>query len=103
MTADPAAMLKPLPGSPGEYQLSGSVDFTSVPGLLQQGYDWLGNDSRIQVHLSGVTHCNSAAIGLLLEWLRQARARKTVLHFREIPAPLLEIARASELQDLLNT
>ena len=90
------------PGSrPGEYQLSGSLDFMSVPGLLRQGYQWLDSASPIQLDLSGVTHCNSAALGLLLEWMRQAAARKTSLFLRNIPAPLLEIARVSEIQDLL--
>jgi phospholipid transport system transporter-binding protein len=94
-------MLKPVPDKPGDYQLAGSLDFASVAVLLKQGYDWLGSGSRVEVSLAGVTHCNSAAIGLLLEWLRQARSRKTTLRFRDIPAPLVEIARASEVQDLL--
>lgn len=93
-----AALLQP--GKPGEYQLSGSLDFASVPVLLRQGYDWLAGGS-VRLDLSAVTHCNSAALGLLLEWLRQAKARKTGLLLRKIPAPLLEIARVSELQDFL--
>jgi phospholipid transport system transporter-binding protein len=97
-----SAVLKPV-GKSGDYELSGNVDFASVPALLKQGYEWLGSGSQVQISLSGVTHCNSAAIGLLLEWLRQARLRKTALRFREIPASLLEIARASEVQDLLST
>jgi phospholipid transport system transporter-binding protein len=102
MTTDPSAVLKPG-AKTGDYELSGSLDFASVPALLKQGYDWLGSASQVRIDLSGVTHCNSAAIGLLLEWLRQARLRKTALRFHEIPAPLLEIARASEVQDLLIT
>jgi phospholipid transport system transporter-binding protein len=97
------AVLKPAAGGQAQYELSGSVDFATVPGLLRQGYDWLGDNSRIRVNLSGVTHCNSAALGLLLEWLRQARLRKTTLHFNAVPQALLEIARASEVQDLLST
>jgi phospholipid transport system transporter-binding protein len=96
-----SVMLKPG-DKPGNYQVSGSLDFASVPPLLQQGYDWLGSNAQVQVDLSGVTHCNSAAIGLLLEWLQQARARKITLRFRNIPAALLEIARVSEVQELLN-
>jgi phospholipid transport system transporter-binding protein len=102
MSAGPA-VLKPATGGQAQYELSGSVDFATVPGLLRQGYDWLGDNSRIRVNLSGVTHCNSAALGLLLEWLRQARLRKTTLHFNAVPQALLEIARASEVQDLLST
>jgi phospholipid transport system transporter-binding protein len=94
------AMLQPG-NKPGTYSLSGSLDFVSVSPLLQQGYDWLGNGAEVQVDLSGVGHCNSAAIGLLLEWLRQARLRKTGIRFRNIPAALLEIARVSDIQDLL--
>jgi phospholipid transport system transporter-binding protein len=92
-------MLKPA--GPGDYQLSGSLDFISVPGLLRQGYDWLDGGSRVQLDLSGVTRCNSAALGLLLEWRRQAAARKTALLLRNIPRSLLEIARVSELESFL--
>ena len=96
---DSAAMLKQA-GS-GHYQLSGSLDFVSVPDLLRQGYGWLDGGSHVQLDLSGVTHCNSAALGLLLEWRRQAAARKTTLLLHNIPAPLLEIARVSELESFL--
>jgi phospholipid transport system transporter-binding protein len=96
------AMLKPG-DKPGNYSLTGSLDFASVSPLLQQGYDWLGNGAQVQVDLSGVSHCNSAAIGLLLEWLRQARLRKTGIRFRNIPTALLEIARVSDVQDLLSS
>ncbi|HEX5056075.1 MAG TPA: STAS domain-containing protein [Gammaproteobacteria bacterium] len=96
---DSAATLKPT--GAGDYQLSGCLDFISVPRLLRQGHDWLGNGSRVQLDLSGVTRCNSAALGLLLEWRRQAAARKTGLLLRNIPPPLLEIARVSELESFL--
>lgn len=88
------------PGEPGEYRLSGSLDFASVPALLRRGYDWLSG-SEVRLDLAGVSHCNSAALGLLLEWRRQAGARKTNLLLRNIPAALLEIARVSEVQDFL--
>jgi phospholipid transport system transporter-binding protein len=94
------AMLKPG-DKPDNYSLTGCLDFASVSPLLQQGYDWLGSGAQVQVDLSGVSHCNSAAIGLLLEWLRQARLRKTGIRFRNIPKALLEIARVSDIQDLL--
>lgn len=93
------ALLKPG-GKPGEYRLSGSLDFASVPVLLRQGYDWLGG-GQMRIDLSAVSHCNSAALGLLLEWQRQARTRNASLLFHNIPAGLLEIARVCEVQDLL--
>jgi phospholipid transport system transporter-binding protein len=99
MSADSTATLQPA--GKGEYRLTGSLDFVSVPVLLRRGYDWLAGGSEVRVDLSGVAHCNSAALGLLLEWRRQARARKTSLLFRNIPASLLEIARVSEMQDFL--
>lgn len=100
MSAD-GAQLAPG-GEPGEYRLSGSLDFTSVCVLLKGGYDWLAGD-RVRLDLSGVSHCNSAALGLLLEWRRQAHIRKTGLLFSNIPSALLEIARVSELQNLLTS
>jgi phospholipid transport system transporter-binding protein len=94
-------MLSPTPGQPGDYRLSGALDFVSVPALLRQPPDWLAGP-QVRVDLSGVTGCNSAAVGLLLEWLRRGAARNSELRFVNIPLSLLEIARVSDVQRLLN-
>ncbi|HEY3486470.1 MAG TPA: STAS domain-containing protein [Gammaproteobacteria bacterium] len=96
-----AATLDPVSGKASNYRLTGSLNFNTVPKLLQQGYDWLGENARVQIDLSAVTHAGSAGIGLLLEWLRQAQLRKTTIRFSNIPPALLEIARISDVADWL--
>lgn len=51
--------------------------------------------------LSRVDECDSAAVAVLLEWLRRASARGCALAYRNVPARLLQLARISELETIL--
>ena len=44
---------------------------------------------------------DSSAVALLLEWLRQAKARGTTLAFVNLPASLLALARLYGVSDLI--
>ena len=55
----------------------------------------------ISVDLSEVVHADSSGLALLLEWQRVARRQKFSISFRNLPEQLMQIARVSELQDIL--
>jgi phospholipid transport system transporter-binding protein len=99
-TVQSTAVLKPGQ-KPGDFILSGVLDFDTVPVLLQQGFEWL-QPGRICVDLAQVEHGNSAGIGLLLEWLRQARLRNTAIRYQNIPASLQAVARICGVDDWLS-
>lgn len=82
----------------GRFAVNGRLDFQTVPGLLAESESRFG-DGPITVDLAGVEHGNSAALALLLEWMRRRGDR---LRLENLPPGLLAIARASDLEPFLS-
>lgn len=82
-----------------QYQLSGTVDFSTVPNLMRQASSIIAastssDNKPISIDLSRVDGCNSAALALMLEIVKSAQQKKVELHFKNLPAALLTIAKA---------
>lgn len=101
MPADNASELTLESDGDGRYRLVGTMDFTTVPGMADRLKKLLADNREIQVDLTGVRHSNSAGLGLLLEWLRQARLAGGRLGFENIPDNLLAIAKTCDLDALI--
>jgi len=84
----------------GEFQLSGIIDFDSVPQLLQQSQALFFNNHDITVNLCGVEQSNSAGLALIIHWLRLARDKNLRVQFKNIPSHLQEIAKISGIESL---
>lgn len=84
----------------GRYSLSGEVAFSNVSALRQRSLS-LFTRGELELDLAGVERADSAALALLLEWMRQGRAVGYTIRYRNLPAQLLAIARASDLEELL--
>jgi phospholipid transport system transporter-binding protein len=82
-------------------QLSGVLDFASVPEVWAALARRIRQSRRLVVSLAGVEKANSAALALLLEGLELARDSGCELEYREIPGELLELARVSNVEALL--
>ena len=62
----------------------------------------LFRDGRaITVDLGAVTRADSAALALLVQWLRNAEAQQQTLTFKNVPKNLMSIAGVSSLDDIL--
>ena len=90
-----------LKDTAGEFQLSGTIDFESVPKLLKQSQTLFSNNQDISVNLHGVEQSNSAGLALLIHWLRLAQEKQCSIEFKNIPAQLQEIAKISGIGGLL--
>ena len=86
----------------GRCMLSGPVTMRTVTGGLEESQR-LFNGSRVVIDLSGVTELDSAAVSLLLEWRRGARAANRELEFINIPANLTSLADLYGVSELLAT
>jgi len=75
---------------------SASIDKQSVHALPRTKAG-----GQLTVDLGQVSAADSAALALLIEWLKIARNRKFRLLFRNIPEQLQALARASGFADLL--
>jgi phospholipid transport system transporter-binding protein len=51
--------------------------------------------------LSGVNDSDSSGLALLIEWLSVAKAGSRSLKYENIPAQLRQLARLSEVEELL--
>ena len=87
--------------SAGRFALEGELVFSTVTALDQAARRAFAGVADVEVDLSGVTRCDSAALALLLEWAGRARRAGTALRYRSLPATLLSIAAISEVEALL--
>ncbi len=87
----------------GQYRLTGELNFDSVPELLAESMPLFrqDHDSDWNVDFTGVNRANSAALGLMLEWMYIARQRKCRICFQHVPDELQAIAHVTDLQRLL--
>ncbi len=99
-----------------KYLISGTVDFSTVPDLIQRAVDFIKShkksaditvvnpdvikaDTSITMDLSKITFCNSAGLALMLEMSKQARSENIELHFENLPETLLIIAKAYGVEE----
>jgi phospholipid transport system transporter-binding protein len=81
--------------------VSGVLHFTTVTALLGQGVEAIGNGRAAVIDLSGVKDSDSSGLALLIEWLSVAKSMNRSLRYENIPAQLHQLARLSEVEDLL--
>jgi phospholipid transport system transporter-binding protein len=82
-------------------RVNGSLHFTTVAALLQPGTEAIGSGHAAVVDLAGVSDSDSAGLALLIEWLSVAKAGSRGLKYENIPAQLHQLARLSEVDELL--
>jgi phospholipid transport system transporter-binding protein len=85
----------------GRAALVGPLNFATVGDLLDEGAALIGEGRANLIDLSGVTASDSAGLALMIEWLSVARSAGKSLHFENIPLQLQQLARLSEVEELL--
>ncbi len=84
-------------------QLPSRLDFASTPALWDQLQKLIRNNPNLTLDLSQVEFANSAALALLLQ-SRQASAEQSgAISLQNIPADLLDLARLSNIDELLTS
>jgi phospholipid transport system transporter-binding protein len=84
----------------GRCALQGPVTMATAPQVLEESAR-VFNGSRIVVDLAGVTEVDSAAVSLLLEWRRRARAADRTVEFANVPVNLQSLAELYGVSELL--
>ena len=82
-------------------RVTGSLHFTTVRALLAAGVAAINGGRAALIDLGGVTGSDSAGLALLIEWLSIAKAAGRALRFENIPTQLQQLARLSEVEELL--
>lgn len=84
-----------------EIHLRGHLSFANVPQLLREVKQALPDSGVLRIDLSAVTRSDSAGLALLVDCLREARARDLVLQYVSMPEQMLAMARVSGLDAVL--
>jgi phospholipid transport system transporter-binding protein len=81
--------------------VKGVLHFSTVTALLRTGSEAIANGRAAVIDLSGVKDSDSSGLALLIEWLSIARAEHKSLRYENIPAQLHQLARLSDVEELL--
>ena len=92
-----------------QYLVTGTVDFSTAPELGRQAKNYFkahqkGEAAGVEIDLSKIDACNSAGLALMLEIVKDAKAKNIEVKFINLPGTLLTIAKAygveSEIRDI---
>lgn len=81
--------------------VSGDLNFKTVVNLWDESLPLLAKHNELCIDLAKVTSANSAALTLLLEWLKYARRENKSITFKNIPSQLLSIAAVIGVDKIL--
>ena len=89
--------------SPGQFQLSGAINFATAPDIEQQGGRLLlaTDSAKWRIDLAGITQADSSALAVCLAWVRLARANRKTIIFTAAPIELSALADVCGIGELL--
>jgi phospholipid transport system transporter-binding protein len=87
--------------APDRLEAKGAICFDCATQALDSGLALLGRNENCTIDLAQVSEADSAGLAVLVEWLARARLLGTTIHYANIPAQILAVARISELDSLL--
>lgn len=82
-------------------RVSGDVGFATVANLWKMGLPLLANTSALSFDFSQVTRTDSAALALLLEWLKYAKREGKSIVFLNLPAQVVSLAEMTGIERLV--
>lgn len=83
-----------------QVRVSGRLTMDTVASLLKSGLQPNGQ-TALMVDMSGVEAVDSAAVSLMLAWVREAGRSNTNLVFSNVPGNLLSLADLYGVSDAL--
>lgn len=89
------------PQGDGGYLLSGELTFTTVPDTWNHSGNLFAGVGPLVFDFAGITRSDSAALALLLEWIRVARRQGREIHYHNLPDQLLAVADVSGMKGIL--
>ncbi len=92
-----------LERSGGRLEINGALTFATARKARQQGLHLLSVTSvrDLEVDCGGIAASDSAGLTVLLDWLAYAKRAGRSLQLRNLPEPILAVARISDVADML--
>jgi phospholipid transport system transporter-binding protein len=85
----------------GRVAVQGELNLVTVGALWKESGRLFQRQPPGWIDLAGVSHCDSAGVALLVEWLRQARTDSRDLRFVNPTPQMLAIIKVTNLDMLL--
>lgn len=85
----------------GKIEVAGSLSFNNVADLLSHSAVFFKKSESLVFDLGNVENADSSGLALLVEWVKMAKQSGQSLSFQRIPKQMLDIARLSDLDELL--
>jgi phospholipid transport system transporter-binding protein len=85
----------------GRSRVLGALHFTTVSAIFAAGAAAINGGRADVIDLAGVTGSDSSGLALLIEWLSVAKVAGRALHYENIPSQLQQLARLSDVEELL--
>lgn len=90
-------------GAPARLQLRGPLTFATAAAVWRDGLRELERceGERIDIDCAGISRADSAGLAVLIEWLAWGARRGRAVCLEALPTTLVDIARISELEELI--
>lgn len=85
------------------FRVSGELTLSTAKQALAQSEMLFDNAAQLNIDLTDVTQADSAALALLIAWMRFAKRHNKKISFFNIPNQMIAIAKASGLEQHLPT
>jgi len=82
--------------------VAGALTVDTVSQVLEASQPFITGELK-GVNLGGVSEVDSAALALVVEWLRIARKLGIEIGFEQIPPVLLDLAQSSGFEEIVPT
>lgn len=81
--------------------VSGDINFETVVSIWNDSLPLFSHCQNLSFDFSNVTTANSAALALLLEWIKYAKIQNKSISFQHLPGQLISIAKLAGMEQLL--
>ena len=98
-----AASFEVVTTAAGRFALRGALSFANARAARSEGLQALrtSNVRDLEMDCAGITHSDSAGLAVLLDWMAIMKREGRPLHFCNLPASLLAVARISGVEEML--
>ena len=88
--------------SQNSFLVEGSINFDTAVSLWTTSLPLLKNSKELLFDFSNVIKANSAALALLLEWIKYARDEQKKIVFQHLPSQLISVATVAGISQFLS-
>lgn len=86
----------------GRYSLEGEVTVDTVPDLWPQIQQAAAQPGMARLSCKGVTQADSAAVAVVIEWMRLLHRRGDTLMVEDLPKAMRVVIEISDLEDVFH-